>query len=224
MFEEWLRALEKTMFGAKISEEESPYIRASLARLSAMVKKTRSKFNGYTKFFLGVSLRDEAGVLVRENRLRKRQVMGVAGIAMSAAALYQAHALQATVEEMQLRENFLVKHVKSITDDLGITVRNVRKLMGAIQLLQKGKMAQEALVSLELAVLDMTQDSSRFFAGLDDLMDGKLSLELVEDASLEGEFSQLRQELMDRGFDLVFQGHAQVYQLPVTFVQLNQTV
>ena len=126
MFEERLRALEKTMFGTKTSEEESPYIRASFARLSAMVKKTRGKFNGYTKFFLGVSLRDEAGVLVRENRLRKRQVMGVAGIAMSAAALYQAHALQATVEEMQLRENFLVKHVKSITDDLGITVRNVR--------------------------------------------------------------------------------------------------
>ena len=70
MFEERLRALEKTMFGAKTTEEESPYIRASLARLSAMVKKTRSKFNGYTKFFLGVSLRDEAGVLVRENRLR----------------------------------------------------------------------------------------------------------------------------------------------------------
>ena len=85
-------------------------------------------------------------------------------------------------------------------------------------------MAQEALVSLELAVLDMTQDSSRFFAGLDDLMDGKLSLELVEDASLEAEFSQLRRELTGRGFDLVFQGHAQVYQLPATFVQLNQTV
>ena len=222
-FEERLRALENTLFGVKESEE-TPYVKASFARLTAMVRKTRAKFNGYASFFLGKSLRDESTTMVRENRLRKRQVMGVAGIAMSAAALYQVNALQTVVQDMQTEQNFLVRHVKSITDDLSITVRNVRKLMGAIHLLKESRMAQDALISLELAVLDMTQDSSRFFAGLDALMDSKLSLELVDDVSLASEFTELRDLLVKQGFDLVFEGHSQVYQLPATFVRGNNSI
>ena len=48
-------------------------------------------------------------------------------IAMSAAALYESFELDATIDEVKNRQNILVRHVDSLTDDMKTTVRNVKR-------------------------------------------------------------------------------------------------
>ena len=117
-----------------------------------------------------------------------------------------------------------MRQVVSITDDLGITVRNVNKLMGAIKMLRLHNLGQNQVISLESAIIEMTADSGRFFAGLDELLDNKLSMELVSDKSMRKEFGELKRDLAARSFDTVFDSHAQVYQLPATFRAVNGSV
>ena len=70
----------------------------------------------------------------------------------------------------------------------------------------------------------MTGDSQRFFTGLDDLLDHKLSMEIVKEDDMTKEFGKLQRALREEGFETVFQSAAQVYQLPATFVVQNSSV
>ena len=85
-------------------------------------------------------------------------------------------------------------------------------------------MSQASIITLEGAVLQMTSDSQRFFTGLDDLLDHKLLMELVDEGDMKKEFSQLQGVLRNEGFETVYQSVAQVYQLPATFVVRNMSV
>ena len=181
-----------------------------------MIDKTEKKFLDYRSFFLGQS--------TLGNAIEKRQAMLITGIAMSAAALYESFELDATIDEVNNRQNVLVRHVDSLTDDMKTTVRNVKRRYGAIFLMKANSLSQSAIISLESAVLEMTTDSQRFFSGLDNLLNHKLSMEIVDNIDMKAEFNGLQDALRGEGFEMVFQSMAQVYQLPATFVVINSTV
>ena len=61
------------------------------------------------------------------NAIEKRQAMLLTGIAMSAAALYESFELDATIDEVKSRQNVLVRHVDSLTDEMKTTVKNVKR-------------------------------------------------------------------------------------------------
>ena len=164
IFEERVNGLRKTV--SSLDETKvSPYLKATFARLAAMIDETEKKLHQYKQFFLG-----------NVNQVQKRQALLFAGVAFSAAALYELHDLDSTIDEVKNRQNLLVRQVDSLTDDMAITVRNVRKLYGAIHLMKADAMSQASIITLESAVLQMTSDSQRFFTGLDDLLDHKLSM------------------------------------------------
>ena len=120
--------------------------------------------------------------------------------------------------EVKNWQNILVRHVGSLTDDIKTTVRNVKRLYGAIVLTKANSLSQSAIILLESAVLEMTVDSQKFFTGLDNLLNHKLSMEIVDGKDMEQEFSDMQQALRNEGFETVFQSVAQAYQLPATFV------
>ena len=213
VFEERVRGLRKTL-SALDDTKVSPYLKATFARLVAMVDATSKKLHQYKKFFLGVS----------RERVEKRQALLFAGVAFSAAALYELHELDSTINEVKNRQNLLVRQVNSLTDDMEKTVRNVKKLYGAIHMIQANAMSQASIITLESAVIEMTSDSQRFFTGLDDLLDHKLSMEIVAEQDMTREFEELQHALREEGFETVFQSAAQVYQLPATFVVRNSSV
>ena len=152
----------------------------------------------------------------------KRQLL--AGVAFSAAALYELHELDSTVDEVKNRQNLLVRQVNSLTNDMEKTVRNVRKLYGVIHMMKFNAMSQSSVITLESVVLEMTSDSQQFFTGLDDLLDHKHSMEIVKEEDMAKEFEELQLALRSEGFETVFQSVAQVYQLPATFVVRNSSV
>ena len=90
--------------------------------------------------------------------------------------------------------------------------------------MKANSLSQSAIISLESAVLEMTTDSQRFFSGLDNLLNHKLSMEIVDNIDMKTEFNGLQDALRNEGFETVFQSVAQVYQLPATFVVINSTV
>ena len=214
VFEERVMALKKTV--SYLDESKmSPYLKATFGRLSAMIDKTEKKFLDYRSFFLGQS--------TLGNAIEKRQAMILTGIAMSAAALYESFELDATIDEVKNRQNILVRHVDSLTDDMKTTVRNVQRLYGAIVLMKANSLSQSVIISLETAVLEMTTDSQRFFSGLDNLLNHKLSMEIVDNIDMKIEFEGLQDALRNEGFETVFQSVAQVCQLPATFVAVSYT-
>ena len=115
-------ALRKTLSFLDESKT-SPYLKSTFVRLIAMINKTEEKFRDYRSFFLGQ--------LSLGNAIEKRQAMLLTGIAMSAAALYESFELDAMINEVKTRQNMLVRHVDSLTDDMKTTVRNVKRLYGA---------------------------------------------------------------------------------------------
>ena len=103
-----------------------------------MVDATGKKLYQYKRFFLGVP----------GNRVEKRQALLFAGAAFSAAALYELHELDSTINEVKNRQNLLVRQVNSLTDDMEKTVRNVKKLYGAIHMLKVNAMSQASIITL----------------------------------------------------------------------------
>ena len=87
-------------------------------------------------------------------------------------------------------------------DDLKTTVKNVPCLYGAIVLMKANTLSKSAIISLESAVLEMSMDSLKFFTGLDNLLNHKLSME---------KFSGKQQALRAEGFETVFESVAQIY-------------
>ena len=115
--------------------------------------------------------------------------MLLTGIAMSAAALCESFQLDATINDVKSRQNMLVRHVDSLTDDMKTTVRNIKRLYGAIVLMKANSLSQSEIISLESAVLEMTIDSQRFFSGLDNLLNHKLTMEIIDSQDMELEFN-----------------------------------
>ena len=142
VFEERVNGLRKTL-SALDDTKVSPYLKATFARLVAMVDATGKKLHQYKKFFLGVS----------GERIEKRQALLFAGVAFSAAALYELHELDSTVNEVKNRQNLLVRQVNSLTDDMEKTVRNVKKLYGAIHMIKANAMSQASITTLESCLL-----------------------------------------------------------------------
>ena len=143
---------------------------------------------------------------------------------MCAAALYESFELDATITEVQSRQNMLVRHVDSLMDDMKMNVRNVKRLYGSIVLMKANSLSQSAIISLESAVLEMTVDSQKKITGLDNLLSHRLSMQIVDGQDMEEEFAGLQQALRQEGFEMVYQSVAQIYQLPATFVVDNSTV
>ena len=113
VFEERVMALRKTLSFLDESKM-SPYLKSTFARLIAMIDGTEQKFCDYRSFFLGQ--------LTLGNAIEKRQAMLLAGIAMSAAALYESFELDATINDVKSRQNMLVQDVDSLTDNMKTTV------------------------------------------------------------------------------------------------------
>jgi len=194
IFLQRLRGLDKLISTLKVENGTSPYLLSIFAHLHAVVRPAVKRTEAYQEFFLG-------------GARAKRQMLAVAAVAASAAALF---------------EDF--EQVASLTDDTAILVRNVRKLKGAFEMLYAGQHSLQTLGRLEAAMIEMEADTNRFFAGLDRLMDNKLSLELVDDMDMRNEFHELMSAASEEGYGTVFRSHTQVYQLPATFCVLNGSV
>ena len=97
VFEDRVNGLRKTLSTLN-DTKVSPYPKSAFARLVAMVDGTDRKLHQYKQFFLGV----------QGKRVEKRQALLLAGVAFSAAALYEWHELDSTVDEVKNRQNLLV--------------------------------------------------------------------------------------------------------------------
>ena len=103
-----------------------------------MIDKTEEKFRDYRSFFLGQ--------MTLGNAIEKRQAMLLTGIATSAAAIYESFELDATNNDVKSRQNMLVWHVDSLTDDMKTTVRDVKRIYGAIVLMKANSSSQSAII------------------------------------------------------------------------------
>ena len=70
--------------------------------------------------------------------------------------------------------------------------------------------SQSAIISLEGAVLEMSVDSQKFFTGLDNLLNHKLSMEIVNGRDMDAKFSGMQYALRAEGFETVFENVAQI--------------
>ena len=70
--------------------------------------------------------------------------------------------------------------------------------------MKANSLSQSAIILLESAVLEMTVDSQKIFTGLDNLLNYRLSMEIVDGQDMEVEFNGLQQALRQEGFERCF--------------------
>ena len=194
----------------------SPYLKSTFARLIAMINKTEQKFEDYRSFFLGQ--------MTLGNAIQKRQALLLTGIAMSAAALYESFELDATITEVQNRQNMLVCHVDSLTDDMKTTVRNKCQTFIWSYCSDEGKLFKPIChyIARECSFGDDCGFAKKIHRI--NLLSHRLFMEIVDGQDMEVEFDGLQQALRQEGIETVFQSVAQIYQLPVAFFVDNSTV
>ena len=135
-----------------------------------------------------------------------------------------AESLRSTVGEVQSRQNALVRQLQCVTHDTALLAKDMNKLRGAIAMMNSELMSLDHLVTIEAAILGILQRADRFFLGLDALMDGHLSMDLVKTSEVEEEFQALSAAAFKKKYAVVFPSLTQVYQLPASFLSFNGSV
>ena len=69
----------------------------------------------------------------------------------------------------------------------------MEKLRGAVDLINAHAVTMRHVMTLEACVIGITTQTSRFFSGLDTLLNGHFSLNLVRKNATESEFVSFRQ-------------------------------
>ena len=145
-------------------------------------------------------------------------------VALSAAALYDVEALRGTVDEMKTRQNELVRQLVSVSNASALNSQNIRRLRGALVMLEANILSLGHVSKLEAVVLAVVEEVQQFFSGLDDLLSGRLTLSLVSEEVVSTEFVEFRAAARKQGYDSVFPEAAQVYQLSASFYSRNGSV
>ena len=79
-------------------------------------------------------------------------------------------------------------------------------------------------LEVEAAVLQISSMAGKLFRGLEELMAGRLSFDLVHDEEVRREFRELRSAAFNKGYEVVFPSPSQVFQLPASFLAENGKV
>ena len=95
--------------------------------------------------------------------------------------------------------------------------RNFNRLRGALVDLQSVEVKMEQILEVEAAVLQISSMADKLFRGLEELMAGLLSFDLVHDKEVRREFRELRSAAFNKGYEVVFPSPSQVFQLPASF-------
>ena len=113
-------------------------------------------------------------------------------VALSAAALYDVEALRGTVDEMKTRQNELVRQLVSVSNASALNSQNIRRLRGALVMLEANILSLGHVSKLEAVVLAVVEEVQQFFSGLDDLLSGRLTLSLVSEEVVYSMFMEFR--------------------------------
>ena len=82
----------------------------------------------------------------------------------------------------------------------------------------------EQILEVEAAVLQISSLADKLFRGLEELMAGRLSFDLIHDKEVRREFRELRSAAFNKGYEVVFPSPSQVFQLPASFLAENGKV
>ena len=147
---------------------KSVYVKSVLSRLISVLDTNMHKKEEYKSLFL------------RTGHRSNRQFMAGVGVVLGAAAPYEVEAMKGTINELVTNQNLLVKQMVSVTNATVVTVKNVEKLRGAVDLINAHAVTMKHVTTLEACVMGISTQTSRFFSGLDTLLSGHLSLSLVK--------------------------------------------
>ena len=84
-----------------------------------------------------------------------------------------------TVGQLQSRQNSLVRIMACVTNDTIRLTRNFNRLRGALIELQSVEVKMEQILEVEAAVLQISSMADKLFRGLEELMAGRLSFDLL---------------------------------------------
>ena len=82
----------------------------------------------------------------------------------------------------------------------------------------------EQILEVEAAVLQISSLADKLFRGLEELMAGCLSFDLIHDEEVRQEFGELRSAAFNKGYEVFFPSPLQVFQLPASFLADNGKV
>ena len=82
----------------------------------------------------------------------------------------------------------------------------------------------EQILEVEAMVLQISSMADKLFRGLEELMAGRLSFDLIHDEEVRREFRELRSAALNKGYEVVFPSPSQVFQLPTSFLAENGNV
>ena len=154
----------------------------------------------------------------------KRQLGAAIGIGLGLAALYDVEDLRGTVGQLQSRQNSLVGIMACVTNDTMKLTKNFNRLRGALMNLQSVEVKMEQILEVEAEVLQISSLADKLFRGLEELMAGRLSFNLIHDEEVRREFRELRSAALNKGYEVVFPSPSQVFQLHASFLAKNGKV
>ena len=212
-FGHFLSLLDKSLKDERFHDRGLYGTSAILGRLRAIVADVGQRHEEYQAFFA------DNGMI-----RHKRQLGAAIGIGIGLAALYDVEDLRGTVGQLQSRQNSLVRIMACVTNDTIRLTRNFNRLRGALIELQSVEVKMEQILEVEAAVLQISSMADKLFRGLEELMAGRLSFDLVHDAEVRREFHELRSAAFNKGYEVVFPSPSQVFQLPASFLAENGKV
>ena len=121
----------------------SVYVKSVFSRLISVLDTNMHKIEEYKSLFLRTSHRS------------KRQFLAGVGVVLGAAALYEVEAMKGTVNELVTNQNLLVKQMVSVTNATVLTVKNVEKLRGAVDLINAHVVTMKHVMTLEACVMSI---------------------------------------------------------------------
>jgi hypothetical protein len=192
--------------------QTSSFVQSVLARLSSVVRDARLRIHGYADLFNAQHTR------------QKRDVSGFVGIGLSIFSLFSDYQMHSTLSEVKNRQNLFARQILSVTNATITSVKNLRILKGAIDVIKADVTSLIHVLKLETAVTRMLGKTTSFFNGLETLLSGRLSLGLVSLPSVKEEFQAFVKACEAVDFTPLFKDYNQIFQLPVSFAVENGVV
>ena len=176
-FGHFLTILEKSLRDKRFHDRGLYGTSAILGRLRTVVADVGRRHAEYQAFFV------DSGM-----SRHKRQLGAAIGIGLGLAALYDVEDLRGTVGQLQSRQNSLVRIMACVTNDTMKLTKNFNRLRGALVNLQSVEVKMEQILEVEAAVLQISSLADKLFRGLEELMAGRLSFDLIHDEEVRREF------------------------------------
>ena len=196
-FGHFLALLDKSLRDVRFHEWGLYGTSAILARLRAVVADVVRCHAEYQALFAD-----------RGMSRHKRQLGAAIGIGLG---LYDVEDLRGTVGQLQSRQNSLVRIMDCVTNDTMKLTKNFDWLRGALLDLQSVEVKMEQILDVEAAVLQISSLADKLFRGLEELMAGCFSFDLIHDEEVRREFRELRSAVFNNGYEVIFPSPSQVF-------------